>query len=81
MTDDAVPALPVLDRNDLASPTWRKLKEHMERLLEQQRRSNDDRKHDAVATAYLRGDIRRLKNLLALASPAPIVAANEDQPE
>lgn len=78
MTDDK-PADPVLNAADLQSPTWRKLKEHMEAQLDKLRLKNDDQKHDAVATAYLRGDIRRLKNLLALSTaPAREVANAED---
>lgn len=75
------PAGKVLSCDDLASPTWRKLREHIEAKRDTARRLNDDIRKDAIETAFLRGRLSAFKDLLALASPAQAIAANEDFPE
>jgi hypothetical protein len=63
----------LLDRTDLASPTWRKIKAHMEAKQAELRAKNDDPAKDAIATALLRGELRGIRNLLALGNPSPAV--------
>lgn len=65
---------------DLVSPTWHKLKKHMEARL-QTLRTKNDMDMDPIATAKLRGEIRAIKNLLALSEAAPAMGADEDHPE
>jgi hypothetical protein len=67
-----------LDLNDRHSPTWAKLRRHLEaRITEKLRRQNDN-DMDPMKTAKLRGQIRSLKNLLALGSPDPAMVADEE---
>lgn len=68
-----------LEKGDLSSPTWSKLRRHMEAQLDKLRREND-KDADPVRTAKLRGRIAQLKNLLALGNPqAPAMVADEEQ--
>lgn len=66
-----------LDLNDRNSPTWAKLKRHLEAQIEKLRAQNDN-DLDPVKTAKLRGRIAGLKNLLALGSPDPAMVADEE---
>lgn len=84
LDDLETPPVPgaLLDRTDLASPTWRKLKTHMEARRDELRTRNDNTALDQVATAALRGEIKAYRNLLALGSPSPaVVVADEELPE
>lgn len=65
---------------DLVSPTWQKLKKHMDARLQSLRAKNDNNM-DPIKTATVRGEIRSLKNLLALSEKAPAMGADEEQPE
>ncbi len=67
----------VLDYNDLHSITWSRLKKHFESRLAYLRTLNDN-DLDAIATARLRGEIRAVKNSIALGeSPDQSMEANE----
>lgn len=86
MSDDApiepVRQQPVLLAHDLQSPTWTKLRRHLEARRETLRRKNDNPNLDSVQTALLRGELRAVLNLLALGSPGPgDVVADEEQAE
>ncbi len=67
----------VLDYSDLQSLTWMRLKKHYESRLAYLRTLNDN-DQDPIATARLRGQIREIKNSIALGgSPASQMEANE----
>jgi hypothetical protein len=55
---------------DKQSPTWRRLKAHLEERLRLARESNDTEQPEE-RTARTRGEIKVLKELLALDKPAP----------
>lgn len=55
-----------LTSDDFRSATWRRLTQTLERRLELLRESNDDLSRDAVETAGIRGEIRAVKEILAL---------------
>ena len=59
-----------LTPGDLISPTWARLRKHMEARLQSLRVKNDN-DLDPIATAKLRGEVRALKNLLALSESQP----------
>ena len=59
-----------LEEHEINSALWQKLKAHLEGELHKVRIQNDG-DHDAIKTANLRGDIRRIKALLTLGKPAP----------
>lgn len=66
-----------LNSFDLQSMAWSKLRAHMNNRLHELRVKNDS-DMDAVATAKVRGEIKNLKNLLALESkPDPITVADD----
>lgn len=58
---------------DIVSPTWQKLKTHLEHELATARVKNDDEKLDEIQTAMTRGRIKTLKSILALENPPPVV--------
>lgn len=68
------PALLTLD--DARSPTWVKLKKHMESRRDRLREKNDDVNLTPFETQVLRGRIEELKNLLDLA-PKPASAEGD----
>lgn len=69
---------PVLSREDLNSQAWRKLKAHLEDTLRSLRQKNDS-DQTPEATARIRGEIRCIKNLLALDEiPAPAQEAEQE---
>ena len=71
-----------LDPADLSSSTWARLRKHMEGRREALRRQNDNPELSATDTAFKRGEIRALTNLLALGNPpAPAAGADEIQGE
>jgi len=63
----------ILSHSDRNSVVWVKLKKHMEAALMEARIKNDNDR-DPIATAKLRGEIRCLKNLLALETAQAMVA-------
>lgn len=81
MNDDIKPAKPLLDANDLQTAVWRKVREHLEGTLAKARARNDDKSHDEIETAFLRGRISLAKHLLALGHPSPAPDAHEDETE
>jgi len=68
-----------LDRIDLTSPTWSKLKKHLQAVQHKLRTRLEDPNLDPVQTALIRGELRRIRNLLALDSPDPAMVADEEQ--
>jgi hypothetical protein len=58
----------LLNPADLQSPTWLKLKAHMEERLATHRRKNDGN-YDEAQTNRLRGQITEAKYVLGLAEP------------
>lgn len=73
-------APPVLSREDLGSHCWLALAKHMEARLAKLRIKNDS-DLDSVATAHVRGQIKALLNVLALANPAPALVADAEPGE
>ncbi len=70
-----------LDRNDVASVVWAKLSKHIESKIARLRVRNDAN-IGPDDTAMIRGEIKGLKNLLALAQPDPaVVAVDAEQDE
>ena len=61
---------PLLNTLDLQSPTWMKLKKHLELKLEALRKSNDG-DFDADKTAKLRGRIAEVRAFLAIGDAKP----------
>jgi hypothetical protein len=66
-----------LDRIDLTSQTWSKLKKHLQAARETLRTRLEAPNLDPVQTALLRGELRRIRVLLALDSPDPAMVADE----
>jgi ribosomal protein L30/L7E len=62
-----------LTHEERHSALWLKLKEHIAEQIDMLRRRNDG-DFDAVTTASIRGQIRALKNLVALETDPPTVA-------
>ena len=58
----------MLTQDDLKTPTWRRMRDHVETRIEILRQQND-RHQDAEKTASIRGAIAELKGLLALGNP------------
>lgn len=74
------PPLPFeLSDGDRLSPIWLRLRDHFADELAVLRMRNDY-SHDAVETAFLRGQIDVFKRLLALDEPGPIVTGDLDPP-
>lgn len=72
------PRKPVLEKVDLDSHVWRKLKRHLAAKRDALRRRNDNTELDAVQTAIVRGELRAIANLLALDTrPDPVTEADE----
>ena len=66
----------LLDLSDRQSPTWRKLRKHLEARLDEMRLKNDNDLSE-LATARLRGAIRTVTELLALGDQDPTMDADE----
>jgi hypothetical protein len=64
----------VLTKEDFATPTWLRLKEHCEARIAELRLSND-KSLGVDETARLRGRIAEVKSLLALDQPAKLLVA------
>ncbi len=60
-------------RLEIHSPTWKFIKGWQQEKLSAVRESNDSRRHDAIATAYMRGQISVYKDLAEL-------SGREDRP-
>lgn len=60
-----------LSFQDRTSPTWIRLKDHLERELAIQRQKNDAFSLNADVTASIRGRIAQIKDLLALDKVVP----------
>ncbi|MGE5524334.1 MAG: hypothetical protein ACM3SS_11510 [Rhodospirillaceae bacterium] len=58
----------ILDRTDVHSPTWAKIKAHLEERLAEHHAANEH-DIDAMKTAKLRGRIAELHYVLSLAEP------------
>jgi hypothetical protein len=67
---------PVLTQGDIQSSCWARLVEYYKERLESLRAQNDNSTLTPEATADLRGRIKEVKDLLALATPAPVTAVN-----
>lgn len=65
-----------LTDEELHSPVWLKLKAHFESELAHLRELNDNH-YDPIPTAALRGEIRAIKNSLALGIRDPELEADE----
>ncbi len=61
---------PILDRQDLQSPAWLKLKEHLEARLVERREYNDGQTLNDVETAGIRGEIKEIKRILRISESA-----------
>ena len=66
-----------LTPGDLISPTWARLRKHMEARLQSLRAKNDN-DLDPIATAKLRGEIKVLKNLIALSETNQSMVADDE---
>lgn len=66
-----------LTPGDLISPTWARLRKHMEARLQSLRAKNDN-DLDPIATAKLRGEVKALKNLLALSTTDQAMVADDE---
>ena len=66
-----------LTPGDLISPTWTRLRKHMEARLQSLRAKNDN-DLDPIATAKLRGEVKALKNLLALSTTDQAMVADDE---
>lgn len=60
----------MLTQEDFKSPTWQRMREHVEVRLNHLRQINDQN-HDMEKTASIRGAIAELKGLLALDKSKP----------
>lgn len=62
-------AEPVFDRQDLVSPIWIRLREHLKEQLAERREYNDGLTLNDVETAVVRGEIKEIKRILRLGDP------------
>ncbi len=69
-----------LTEHEKASSLWRRLQAHLNDMLATARVRNDNETLSEQQTAALRGQIRCLKTLLALADDRPIVTGDTEQP-
>jgi hypothetical protein len=69
-----------LTEHDKASSLWRRLEAHLLDMLASARVRNDNEALTEQETATLRGRIKCLRSLLALADDRPIVTGNAEQP-
>lgn len=60
-----------LTAQERVTPLWIKLMAHFEASLTRLREKNDSTKNDDTETAAIRGEIRRLKALIALNTERP----------
>jgi hypothetical protein len=64
-----------LSREDVRSPTWRRLAGMLEARIDELRQTNDSPTHGPEHTALIRGGIRELQRILSLADNASDSAA------
>ncbi len=69
---------PVLTREDIDSPTWKRVRTRLEQRLDELRIQND-RPLSAEQTAAIRGKIAEIKFLLTMDSPSPAIVTDEDE--
>lgn len=74
---DGKKAPPVLNEADLQSPTWIKIKKHLEERIAALRVRNDNGLLDERKTASLRGQLKEAKHLATLDKPAPQTDADD----
>lgn len=55
------------------SALWRKLNEHLHAEMDRLRRKNDSNSLSVEETSFIRGQIRALKDVAALAMDLPVV--------
>lgn len=67
-----------LQQADFHTGTWRRLSQELAAELQRLRELNDQ-DHDPVKSAGIRGEIRRVKRILALADEARATAASPEQ--
>ena len=60
---------PIFDRQDLISPVWIRLREHLEQRLTERRGYNDGETLSEKETAVIRGEIKEIKRLLRFGNP------------
>lgn len=68
----------VLTKEDVDSPTWKRIRARLERRLEELRAKND-RPASVEETAATRGKIAEIKFLLTMDSPSPAIVTDEDE--
>lgn len=66
------------DQLNPTSRDWKIVAEWATTKLDEARKSNDHKQHDAVATAYLRGKIAAYQATLALANPPTLEPSRDD---
>jgi hypothetical protein len=64
-----------LRSEDIRTVTWRRLSQLIESRIDELRELNDSPAHGAEQTALIRGGIRELKRILALADEASVSQA------
>lgn len=70
-----------IEPHERSNPVWVKLREHFERRLDIERKKNDSVTLDAEQTAFMRGKIAALKELLGLDREGPAVeGGSQDLP-
>ncbi len=55
-----------LKREDFSTSTWKRLTQHLEDRIAYLRQENDNPFHDQTKTTLMRGQIKALKEILAL---------------
>lgn len=68
----------VLSANDRNSPVWAKVRKHMEAKQVTLRLRLETQDLDPTATAKLRGELKAIRNLLALGTPDLAMVADEE---
>lgn len=63
-----------LNHDERHSALWMKLNEHLQSEIDRLRKKNDSNSLSELDTAHLRGQIRALKDVAALATDLPQVA-------
>ena len=69
-----------LTDEERASPVWRSVQQHLERMLAKKRVENDNPKLTDVETATLRGHLQCLRAILALGAKPPEMMATAARP-
>jgi hypothetical protein len=76
--NDPVPAWLTfaLSRDDVRSPTWKRLAVMLDARIDELRQANDSPTHGPEQTALIRGGIRELQRILTLADTSVSPAAD-----